>query len=366
MLDTALMLLLVPVCLALTVKLVFRRTIHWVEASALVGAGVLVIFGGLYAASAYKMRDTLVMNGEVTGKKYENVSCSHSYSCNCRTKSDGSQDCDTCYEHPYDRDWIVMTDIGDIEISRVDRRGMKEPSRWTGVVKGEPVSQEASYQNYIKASPYSLYAKTDTDKPAYPIPSYPSVFDYYRIQRVKTVGTVPGFASAEAWNAGLNDHLRRLGPSKQVNLNVIVTSFGPEYGTFLESAWLGGKKNDVTVVIGSKQWPVVDWVYAFTYAKSTGNEQLVIELREALKAPHSVDSPELATGDIARLVLRHFHRTPMENFKYLADEIAPSAVMIAWIISALAFVLSFLTYLFHKNSFDAGESLFTQSRRRRW
>lgn len=368
MLDTFLLFLLVPVCLAAAVKLVFRNTIHWLEAAGLVVGGAFILVVALSIGVSMRLHDTQILNGEVLSKKYQNVSCSHSYSCNCRTDKDGSTSCDTCYEHAYDRDWLVETSVGSIEIDRVDRRGLPEPPRWSKVEIGEPVSVKGSYSNYIKASPYSLYSRTEgKDLVTYPVPAYPSPFDYYRINRVQVVGSVPGFSSAALWNDYLNRHLRKLGPGKQVNLNVVVTSLGKEYGPYLESAWLGGKKNDVTLVVGSKQWPTVDWAYAFTYAKSAGNEQLVVELREALLAPNATDSPELVTGDIARLVSRYFHRKPMVDFKYLANEIAPSASMVAGIIAALAAGLSLLTYLFHKNSFNSSDSVFSgRRRRRRW
>lgn len=354
--DAFWLLLLVPVFLALAVKLIFRNSIHWAEMLALVGAGALVILVGLAVSYSSQVKDTLVLNGEVTGKKYVDVSCSHSYECRCRVV-DNQRRCSTCYHHAFDRDWMVFTSVGSIEIARVDWQGLSEPRRWTMVKVGEPASIKETYVNYIQASPHSLFTKPTTPVPAtFSVPSYPYPSDYYRMNRVRVVGT--SFPSAEAWNTELNNALRKLGPRKQLNINLIVTGLDRSYGEHLERTWAGGKKNDLTVVIGAKQWPKIDWVYAFTFARSSGNEQLVVELRELLLAPNAVDSPKLAVEDIARIATRHFKRKPMEDFKYLASEIAPGAVAISLIIFLLVLALALLTTVFSRNKLDADDKLF--------
>ena len=104
-----------------------KHTLTMVDfAPAIVAA--LVVFLLLTAVrvgiTANATADMLTINGAVTKKFKDTVSCSHSYSCNCRTvmSSDGktsSTQCDTCYEHSEDYDWVVVSNIGKTYIGRI-------------------------------------------------------------------------------------------------------------------------------------------------------------------------------------------------------------------------------------------------------
>src|SRR5690349_13112667 len=67
-----------------------------------------VVVAGVSAGICYSSNtsDVEVINGFVTSKQQQRVSCSHSYSCRCHRVCSGSgknrtcrQKCDTCYEH---------------------------------------------------------------------------------------------------------------------------------------------------------------------------------------------------------------------------------------------------------------------------
>src|SRR4051812_22989724 len=75
---------------------------------------IIPVAGAILAFSIFgQTMDEEVWNGHVTSKEQVRVSCSHSYSCNCRqsctSSGKGGQSCttvcDTCYEHSNDYDW---------------------------------------------------------------------------------------------------------------------------------------------------------------------------------------------------------------------------------------------------------------------
>lgn len=78
------LLLPLPIIWPLIAKVVWKHTIKWKETALHILAGVLV-FSVVYATGLYSESfDTEVLNGQVTGKERQQVSCSHSYSCRCR------------------------------------------------------------------------------------------------------------------------------------------------------------------------------------------------------------------------------------------------------------------------------------------
>ncbi len=286
------------------------------------------------------------------------MSCSHSYSCNCRQVCSGSGNsrscstvCDTCYEHSNDWDWDVFTTVGTKTIDRVDRRGTKEPPRWTAVEIGEPAAAMQRYTNYVKAAPNSLFntqlAEEEATTKAALIPPYPRVHDYYRINRVIEVG---GAKAPKGWNELLNLELRKLGAAKQVNVvMVFIKGQGREYVQTLERAWLGGKKNDVTIVVGTSEGDTIDWVEVFTFGKSSGNGMLVVQLRDDLQALGSVDKFEEGVAIITRNIKQNFSRKEMADYEYLKAEGGPSTKQIGLLVFVLIIVLAVSTYFLWKN-----------------
>jgi hypothetical protein len=290
--------------------------------------GPLVVVIGYSAVLIHNRVDTEVWNGEVTKKVREEVACEHSYTCNCTTDKDGRQTCQTCYEHDHDVDWKLENTAGDdIEIRRVDRQGVDEPPRWTAVQIGDPVSQLHHFVNYVMGAKDSLFnnkdAQSSFDQFKSQIPAYPDhVYDYYRLNRVLAVGKVEiDELSLNAWDQQLAQMLRPLGPRKQVNVIIVLTTIkDPNFANALRTAWLGGKKNDVVVVIGTTDYPKVDWARVFSW---TDNEAFKIQLADAIQDKGTLD-PVNTTALIGGWVNRDFTRKHMKDFNYLAWESTPS------------------------------------------
>lgn len=238
---------------------------------------------------------------------------------------------------------------GYFNIDRVDSRGSDEPARFTKVKIGEPYATTKSYVNYVKAVPQSLFNVDERKMAQFAnlIPAYPTVYDYYRINRVIAVGVkVPNLPE---WNNYLSEKLRAIGPKKQANVNIIMVNTADQtYRYALESAWSGGKKNDVTVIIGMTGPTAFDWVDTITFGGNAGNSLMTVLMRDRLMALSERDY-KTVIDTVAGTVTEKFDRKPMQDFEYLQSSITPPDwAIIACLI--VGFILSIgCTWFFHRN-----------------
>lgn len=328
--TTLALLLLFPLMWPFAAKLIWKHEIALPEMAANLAIGVLVVTLGWAAGRYAAAHDVEVVNGQVTGKRSERVSCEHSYRCNCRKSCSGtgnnrscSETCDTCHEHLWDIDWVLDTTIGDIRIRRIDRRGTNEPPRYTQAAAGDPVADTRSYTNYIKAAPDSLFNALSNKQAleAYQgkLVEYPSkVYDYHYVDRVLALGvSVPDL---KQWNLELAQALRIRGAAKEVNAVVVFTKEAdPQFATALNAAWLGGKKNDVVVVVGAPNYPEIGWVRVLSWTKA---EVFKVQLRDALLDLKTVDRSVFLQTVFAQID-KGFVRRPMSDFEYLKDQVEP-------------------------------------------
>lgn len=339
---TTLLLLYAPAVLFPIIGLyLWRRRINLVELCVYVLVTCLIVTVGWHAGTYGNAIDTQVLNGEVTKKYKEKTNCTHSYSCNCTTSCTGSgttrsctTTCQTCYEHSHDFDWILQTTVGNIDIDRIDRQGVSEPPRFTAAKPGDPVASTRTYINYIKAASDSLFNSRSNslamEKFGNYIPRYPlEVYDYHYIDRV--LFDRINVLDAKLWNSTLAKALITLGPSKQANVVILITrEADTAYAQAVHSAWLGGKKNDVIVVIGSPDYPNISWVQVLSWSDK---EILKVSLRDSL-----MDLKTLSADTVIPMIYRHidqqFVRKPMEDFKYLTEQFeAPD-----WLIGIIIFL----------------------------
>lgn len=260
-------------------------------------------------SSAY---DTEIWNGQVTNKHSERVSCEHEYICGQTCTGSGKKrSCHPkyCHEHSYDVDWIVNTSVGNVEIDRVDRRGLDEPPRFTSTTIGEPASSENSYENRLLLDEDSLFNRSKSLVGKYQIPTYPVVYDYYRITRVFNDTNL----NIQHWNSLLNDWLRVDGAVHQVNVVVFVTNNPENYADAVFAAWKGGKKNDVLVVIGNQDGKV-KWIRSTSYAKGIGNELLHSQLLVSFTGDQIND--ELIIGVYGK-IKQYYKRYTVEQFEQM-------------------------------------------------
>jgi hypothetical protein len=135
-------------------------------------AGVIALVSGvtvtcilIFGPEALSL-DTEIWNGRIVDRHRERVSCSHSYKCHCHDVCSGSgkdkschEECDTCYEHSYDIDWIAKSSNDEtFTFDRVDRQGLLMPDRYKQVFIGEPTAVEHHFENYFKLAIHNVVA----------------------------------------------------------------------------------------------------------------------------------------------------------------------------------------------------------------
>lgn len=343
--------LLFPLIWPWAAKFIWKKELSGAEITLQVVLVCLLVAGVWQLGKFSKTFDTEILNGQITGKERKKVSCEHSYECNCTDACSGSgkdrscsRVCQTCYEHSYDISWFVYDNVDNsFTVDRVDSQGLNQPPRWGLFQPGQPYAASHHFTNYIKAVPESVFnfsfVGLEQFKPL--IPVYPnSPYDYQYVDRVLPMGVaVPDIRN---WNYDLAMTLRDLGPKKQANV-VIVMVKTPEraYINALRSAWLGGKKNDIVVVLGVPEYPKIAWAEVMSWSDK---ELFKVQLRDSIQELGTVDREKII-GLIHDQTLQNFTRKRMNDFKYLEYEIQPDDWVIA--LAALLAVLGSIGLSFY-------------------
>lgn len=355
-----LMLFALPVVIGLVSLFAFKNKLTLVEFFVMEGAVAILLAFGIGIAMWTSTSDTEIISGQILQKKSERVSCSHSYQCHCRTETSGSgknqttyEVCDTCYEHSYDVDWNIYTNAMNkyLDIDRIDRQGLEEPPRWTSAYVGEPVAFRHEFTNYIQAAPDSVLNHYNLDPKKYWIPDYPNkTYDYYRLNRFVSIGYSE--PHAQDWNYWLHDIAGKVGPTKQAEpIVVAVNSSDTNFAYAIQSRWIGGKKNDVIIVLGVPNYPTISWVRVISW---TTREDLKVELRDAIQAIGSMDRRDAVLKEISSQINSKFERMHMRNYKYLMAQIEPgqTATIVLFILSLLLCV-GLDVYFINEDPFDS-------------
>jgi hypothetical protein len=112
--------------------------------------------------------------------------------------------------------------------------------------------------------------------------------------------------------------LKQLGPQKQANLVIILTkNTDSNFAEAVKAKWLGGKKNDVTVIIGMPDYPKIGWVAVNAW---TDKEIFKVKLRDALMDLEEYNTPAMLTA-IFENVKSDFVRKSFKDYEYLKEDI---------------------------------------------
>lgn len=329
-------------------QLVWPHRVKFAEIAtiaAISAALTLVVYGvGRYAA----MADIEMLNGQVLNKEREHDRYEQSYSCRCKqvcTKTNGHQSCyekcDTCYETHYTVKWYVETSLHPITIDSRDSTSRRvynepDPARYTEIKKGDPVTISHRYINYVKAAPDSLFHASSSAIGTFgsKIPAYPSgIYDIYKLDRVLSVG-VP-IPDLREWNAAVSKYLSVVGITKQANLIILfVNEDNSNYIHALAGSWVGGKKNDIVVVVGSTEYPTISWVRILAW---TDNEEFKVRMVHELEELKTIDLPRFMDV-VKRNVDTYYKRKPMADYEYLEYSFDPP-----WWVVVLALLVGILS-----------------------
>ncbi len=128
------------------------------------------------------------------------------------------------------------------------------------------------------------------------------------------------------FNNGLDEINGTLGPTKQVNVVVyVVGTADPGFARALEAYWSHGKKNQLTIVVGSRNFPVIEWAHVIGFWSA--NPAVVANL-ENIISRLTLDSPQLLPS-IRQQVEQSWERRQMKTFQYLAYDLS---IPIGWTI----------------------------------
>lgn len=357
--EALLILLLFPLAWPFIAKRIWHSTINWTEMTVQIVLVSAITTGVWHLGKYGQTRDVEIWNGYITSKDRDHGHYLRPYECNCYESCSGTgssrtctRHCSTCYEDRYTVTWSAESTVGYIQFEHLDSGFMSvyntpDPAVYKRCKIGEPASREHAYTNYVQAVPESLFHddRASLKKFEGKIPSYPRVYDFYRINRV--VGDLAGHTAASNINERLNNVLKTDGGKYQVNVVVVLTDIDdPSYRYAVEQAWLGGNKNDVIVVVGL-DGDTITWSDTITWALNKGNELLSIKLRDGVKELETLDPDKFVTL-VSTNIGEHFTRPEMAQFEYLKDEIDPPLwVIILAIILAVGGSLG-LSVVFHR------------------
>jgi hypothetical protein len=121
-----------------------------------------------------------------------------------------------------------------------------------------------------------------------------------------------------------------------------------DYFYAVEQAWIGGKKNDFTVMINVDDAGKITWTHVMAW---TDNKMAEVTVADAVVKIGQLDRARILQ-EISSGVDQYFVRKPMKDFEYLSHQTKPT--MGEWIFAMiLGLTLSVgLGILFLKNDFN--------------
>jgi len=127
----------------------------------------------------------------------------------------------------------------------------------------------------------------------------------------------------------LSDKLKVLGAKKQANIILILTNTKDKnYRYAVEKEWLGGKKNDIVVILGLDGENII-WVDGFTFGLSQGNHLMLTQMFDELRGK------DVKLDNVVDIVTQHvdknFVRKQMKDFEYLTRELQPSLSLLIFV-----------------------------------
>lgn len=325
---------------------VLRRTVTWKEYLAYTGISLALVVTGWFIAMNRALKDVEHLGGRVAEKIDEEVPCCH---CTTRCRRRGEdmkcERWETDCQHSRDRRYALVVDTGEAQ-HEIDFEACSRPvppRQWAAARVGEPAVVEHSYQNYLAADEHSLLRDRDAGVREYleRIPQFPKLRDLYRVDRVVPIGV----AAPPSWQATLDEHNARLGPTHQVDITVVLTDWDdPESYRAVEAKWNYGPKNAVIVVIGAPDGRTVAWAGVVSISRVG---ELEVALRERLRGMSLAG--DTVPDAIAQEVDAHFTRTPMSELRYLAGAASPGllATILLYVLDVGVIVL--LVWLAHRH-----------------
>lgn len=205
-----------------------------------------------------------------------------------------------------------------------------------------PVTKIKSFENRVKAAPSVFsYVKVPeaTKKLLFEYPENSNMFNSDRI------------VGGSSFNKVLWDQLNsRLGPTKKVNL--IAVNFGklsdPSLATWLESYWIGGKKNDLVICFGGIEATKPSWVNVFGWTE----QELVKRNLETVILDNGIKDDTILL--IEKEVVANYKIKDWRKFDYLTIPIPSSYFLICFLTELL--IIGIWVPIVILNDFNKGKN----------
>lgn len=366
----------------------------WIEFSVFIAASFITSFLGylLLFSSATDVRDIEIHSGFVNSAKYEEgytyeYWTTETYSCGTDSKGN-TKTCTrmvrkTSYRPPQ---WSIETDVGGQWISSgqyngyfkfwqneylIGTRHSDQVSfgdgktymvKYPGVLaKRIYANVENSYINYVKGS-FKTILKNQGVMPRYQdkLVNYPNPYDSgFGNINLNRVIVSPGTKVPQEWVNNFNWNINilngELGASKQVSFIVILTDQDEGYVQGMKEYWRNGKKNDVEIYVGCKNFPTIDWVNVHAW---TDREDFKIDLRNALMEIKTLDRGTDLLNQINKLTVSKFKRKSMKEYEYLLSDIT-----LPWWAQLIVFIVQGAGAFFLAKFFEEEDPFGTEHQR---
>lgn len=355
-------LIFVPVIAAALLLIFFTKKVVWWEVAAMIVPSAIIILLMNTIMISSRTSDTEYFGSYTTRVTYyeawdEEVSCRHSYDCNCTTDKDGRKSCSTCYEHSYDVDyhpehWSKTDNLGtEYDISKSEYNKLKEQfgtkanfvelnrdyhsidgNAYNTSFAGEPeksdvITSENSYTNKIKAS-HSIFKFEDIsekEKIRWKLYDYPSISGYY--QPIVLGQKVD--ALTEKKLQYINGYF---GSNKQFRTFILFfTDQNVEAAFKQRSYWEGGNKNEFIICIGKDKSGNFSWVKCFSWMEKPSLE---VEVEDYFNVTKDLNLSKFADWMPSKIT-EHWKRRKFKDFDYLEIEVTDTQMWTILIVILL-------------------------------
>lgn len=380
----------IPVIAAVLLLVFFGNKVTLWEIASLVVPTALIILLMNTVMVSYRTGDTEYLGSYIAKVNYyeawdEEVSCRHSYDCNCSTDKDGKRSCSTCYEHSYDVDyhpehWTKEDNNGsEYEISKSVYDELKSrfatktyfvelnrdyhsidgndySTNWAGEpLKSEVITKEHSYTNKVQVS-NSIFKFDKIDEKAklkWKLYDYPVVSGYYQ-------HTVLGYNVDVNTNRKLQYINGFYGKSKQFKMFILFFKNQSMDVAFKQrSYWQGGNKNEFTICIGTDNSGKLNWVKCFSWMDKP---ELEVEVQDYFNEQGKNINLSDFSDWMPKQIEQHWHRKQFKDFDYLEIEITDTQMW--WILIIVMIYNVIMSIWIVVNEFESMSSLFNSDNER--
>jgi hypothetical protein len=186
-----------------------------------------------------------------------------------------------------------------------------------------PVTKTKTWTNKVQASPSVFkFAEVPESIKVFEYPKNPSVWQSGRL-----LGTAKclGIYEWDQMNA-------RLGPTKKVNVIMIGFPAGTDAmrGQYQQAKWLGGKKNDLVIVLSGSPGMKPEWVFTFGWTE----QEIVKRNLDMIVGNATLDKALIPS--IEKEVRANYTIKDWEKFDYLGVEPPTWAYIVFVVIMAAA------------------------------